>query len=138
MALGERQLGLRGQTTDDRRYGMRAAEQVQVTAAADAIAHDASDAQVAIKPANPATSAARLRAMPLASATRMTGAASHFAISAVEPSSLSGDAPSKRPIMPSINATSASRDARSKSRDRVGAHHPAVEVVAGAPAALRW
>ena len=38
-----------------------------------------------------------LRAMPEASTTRTTGASSHFAISAVEPSSLVGDAPPRRP-----------------------------------------
>jgi hypothetical protein len=57
--------------------------------------------------AKPRASAAMLRAMPDASHTSTTGAASHFAISAVEPSSPVGDAPSYSPMTPSISAISA-------------------------------
>ena len=58
----------------------------------------------------PSTTAPALRAIAPASTTRITGAPSHFAISAVEPSSLSAPPPprpSKQPITPSMSARSA-------------------------------
>src|SRR5438067_2133503 len=52
-------------------------------------------------------SAAALRAIALASMTRSTGRPSSLAISAVLPRSLLPSLPSKRPMTPSITATSA-------------------------------
>ncbi len=80
-----------------------------------------------------------LRAMPPASQTSSTGACSHLAISAVEPSSLVGEVPSKSPITPSINAMSAPRDAwvnveRTASRPII---HPS-RLCEGEPAARTW
>ena len=127
------------QTTDDRRRATRAAEQIEVAAAADAVADDAGDAQLGIeagearRPAPPGCAPCRRRRRPA-----RTGASSHLAISAVEPSSPVGDAPSKRPITPSMSAMSAPRDARCEGREhRVAPHHPAVEVVAGRPGGAR-
>jgi hypothetical protein len=56
--------------------------------------------------ATPPAIAAIVLAIPPASTTSATGASSHLAISAVEPSSPVGLAPSKMPITPSISATS--------------------------------
>jgi hypothetical protein len=60
------------------------------------------------KVSKPWTTAAMLRDDAPASTTSSTGAASHFAICAVDPSSLVPSTPSKHPIIPSITATSAS------------------------------
>jgi len=70
--------------------------------------------------AKPLTVAAKLRAVPCALTTSSTGAPSHAAISAVLPSNVLGDAPSKSPITPSIKATSASAVARAKSSATYG------------------
>jgi hypothetical protein len=71
------------------------------------LATTAASGKAGSKVSKPATRAARLRAMPDASATSTTGAESHLAISAVEPSSPDGDAPSKSPMTPSMTAISA-------------------------------
>ncbi|MGC4000284.1 MAG: hypothetical protein QM767_23720 [Anaeromyxobacter sp.] len=52
--------------------------------------------------------------MPDASRTATTGAPSQRAISAVDPASVAGPAPSKSPITPSTTATSAPAAARAK------------------------
>ena len=73
-----------------------------------------------------------LRAIPEASVTSSTGASSHFAISAVEPSSPVGVAESKSPIIPSMIAISKSRVGARESREHgVATHHPSVEVMRG-------
>ena len=59
------------------------------------------------KVSKPRTTAAALRAWAQASSTSTTGAPSHFATCAVDPSSLVGSKPSKQPMTPSTTTTSA-------------------------------
>ena len=87
----------------------------------------------------PRTTAATLRDAAPASTTRITGAPSHFAICAVEPSSLVPSMPSKQPIMPSMIAMSASAAWRATvARTASRPHIQPSSVYDGRPVTSAW
>ena len=137
MALGKGERGVSRETAEHRDFARRRAQQIEMAAAADAIADEAGETQPRDRSArNRAPTAATVRAIPEASVTRSTGAASHFAISArrafvggrrgaVEQSHHAFD----------HRDVGVARGAREGREHGVATHHPAVEIVRGRRAA---
>ena len=64
MAFGKGEIRVRGKSTDDRNFGLSRAQQIEMPAAADAIADHAGHAHRGIEARKPAATAAIVRATP--------------------------------------------------------------------------